>query len=98
MRRWPPSALTVALSAALLLAAPPLAHARGPWHASEANTPGWGRMTPHDRVEHQRHMRGLARHADCVAYETARQRRLGIEAGAVDTRTCDDLRARRRLR
>ncbi len=78
-----------ALSLALL--AP--AFARGPWHAGEANTPGWQLMTPEERLEHQRFVRSFTRYEDCLAYqvthhrlmeERAKQRNMALPEGGRD--------------
>ena len=48
--------------------------ARGPWHASEANTRGWQFMTPAERIEHQARIRGFSNYDDCRAYQLEHHR------------------------
>lgn len=69
------------------------AMARGPWRASETNTRGWQLMSPQERLEHQRLVRGFTTLAECRSYqlahhqlmaERARQRGLPQPAGGQD--------------
>lgn len=73
--------------------------ARGPWRASEENTRGWQLMTPDERIEHQRRVRGYSTLEACRAYqeshhrlmeERARQRGLPLPGGGRDV--CRHLR------
>jgi hypothetical protein len=57
-----------------------LAAAGGPWRASAANTRGWQLMTPAERIEHQRRVRGFTTLAECRAYQ--REHHQLIEARA----------------
>lgn len=77
----------------------------GPWRAAEPNSHGWQFMTPEERVEHQRRMRGFDTYEDCKAYQAehhARMAERARQAGVVLTPRaqsgCDQLRARGRLR
>ncbi len=53
----------------LLLCAVPVAHAAGPWRASEGNTSGWAYMTPQERLEHQATVRAFTDYEACRAYQ-----------------------------
>lgn len=77
----------------------------GPWHAHEANSPGWRYLTPPERVQHQRRLRGFSTLHECKAYLEQHHRMLAERARArgnafssPDTDTCDELRQRGRLR
>jgi hypothetical protein len=50
------------------------AQARGPWRASEHNTPGWRFMSPAERVEHQAAVRRFRDYDECHAYQLAHHR------------------------
>jgi len=76
-------------------------HAAGPWHAAEQNTTGWSFMTPDERVEHQRVMRGFRTYEECRAYQEAHHTRMAArakQAGQIlvpnATSGCEQLRAR----
>lgn len=69
------------------------ASARGPWRASEENIRGWQLMTPEERIEHQRRIRGFTTLEACRSYqashhrsieERARQRGLPGPSGGQD--------------
>jgi hypothetical protein len=66
---------------ALALAFSPVAQA-GPWRASRDNTAGWDLMSPAERIEHQRRIRGVRTYGACVAYEQWHERRVSERAGA----------------
>ncbi len=81
------------------------ASAAGPWRATARNTEGWKYMTPNERIEHQRRMRGFENYEQCNDYqaqhnvrirERARQARgtpePGIESG------CEQLKARGKVK
>lgn len=40
-----------------------------PWHAAGRNTAGWQFMTPDERIEHQRRMRGFETFEQCIIYQ-----------------------------
>lgn len=91
------------LAAALSLL--PLLAAAGPWRAHEGNSPGWRWLSPAERVEHQRRLRGFTTLADCKAYLAQhhaliaeRARRSGQAFTPHRPDTCDRLQAEGRLR
>lgn len=60
----------VSAGCALAFALAPLPDAiAGPWRASAGNTSGWSFMTPDERIEHQRRMRGFNTYDECAAYQ-----------------------------
>lgn len=88
-----------------LLGLLPLLAAAGPWRAHEGNSPGWRHLTPAERVEHQRRLRGFTRLADCKAYLAEhhaliaeRARRGGEPWVPHSPDTCDRLQQEGRLR
>jgi hypothetical protein len=92
---------------ACLLAGVPLAAswAGGPWRAGVGNTPGWQLMSPDERVEYQRRMRGFDDAAACEAHqaqhrqrmaERARRRGAGLPQDGADG--CEQLRRQGRLK
>lgn len=79
--------------------------AAGPWRAEEGNVSGWQLMSPAERVEHQRRLRGFTRYEDCRAYQEAHHAAMAARAGAAGVvltpraqTACDQLRARGRLK
>ncbi len=72
--------LALCLLLSLNLALPATALASGPWHAAGQNTAGWQYMTPDERVEHQRRMRGFNSLAECRAYQEAHHQRMAERA------------------
>ena len=54
--------------------------ARGPWRAGAGNTPGWHLMSPDERVEYQRHMRGFDDARGCAAYQAEHRARMAERA------------------
>lgn len=54
--------------------------ASAPWHAARQNTTGWQYMTPNERVEHQRHMRGFETYEECKAYQAEHHARMAARA------------------
>lgn len=81
------------------------AWARGPWRAGAGNTTGWQLMTPEERVDHQRRMRGFDSYDACVAYQTAhhasmadRAQRAGLQLRPGRHGGCDELRAQGHLK
>jgi len=82
----------------------PLAAAGAPWRAHEGNSPGWRYLTPAERVEHQRRLRGFTSLADCKAYLiehhrliAERARRAGDAWTPRAPDTCDRLQQEGRL-
>lgn len=55
--------------------------AAGLWRADAGNTEGWREMSPAERVEHQRRMRGAGSYQECEAYQSAQRRRVRERAG-----------------
>lgn len=103
--RWRTVLCLAAQCLALSALALPAAHARGPWHASERNTGGWQLMTPAERVEYQRRLRGFSSYQACQDYQATHQARIrararaaGVPLLAVDDSACDELRAQGSLR
>ena len=94
----------VTIGCALALALAPLADAiAGPWRASAGNTSGWSFMTPDERVEHQRRMRGFDTREACAAYQAQhhaymaeRAARAGVVLEQKADSPCDRLRSGRR--
>ena len=93
------SVLRTLVSAVLLLLAGVCA--AGPWRAAEQNSYGWQFMTPDERVEHQRRLRGFDSYEGCKTYQAehharmaARAARQGIELQPKAHSACDQLRAR----
>lgn len=77
------------------------ARAAGPWHAAGQNTAGWQFMTPDERVEHQRRMRGFDSYEACSAYQAEHHVRMAeraLRAGIILERRaesgCEQLRQR----
>uniref|UniRef100_A0A0G3F0G9 Lipoprotein n=2 Tax=Pandoraea thiooxydans TaxID=445709 RepID=A0A0G3F0G9_9BURK len=77
----------------------------GPWRATSRNSYGWQLMTPDERIEHQRHLRGLRTYDECKAYQRAhhaliaeRARQAGVVLTPKAVSVCDRLRARGSLR
>jgi hypothetical protein len=100
-----PCGATLQAVVALLLTAAAEAWAEGPWRADASNTAGWLSMSPTERVEHQRRMRGFRSLGECAAYQDAQHRRWrehGKRAEAprseVPADGCAQLRARGQLR
>ena len=81
------------------------ANARGPWHATDRNTLGWHSLSPGERIEYQRHLRGLETVEQCNAYlaqhnKRIRERRRSATATpetAIES-ACDQLKARGKLK
>lgn len=76
----------------------------GPWRAAERNVYGWKLMTPDERVEHQRRLRGFTAYEDCRAYQAAhhaemaeRARAAGVVLTPRRQAACEELRAQGRL-
>lgn len=76
--------------------------ARGPWRASEDNTRGWQLMTPEERIEHQRRIRGFSTLDECRAYQQShhrlieeRARQRGLPLPGSDRDICAHLRGER---
>lgn len=76
--------------------------ARGPWRASEDNTRGWQLMTPDERIEHQRRIRGFSTLEECRAYQQShhrliedRARQRGLPLPGSDRDICAHLRGDR---
>ncbi len=67
------SSLAGLLTALLLIAS---TAAAGPWRASEQNIPGWRLMTPDERIEHQRRMRGFKSYPQCLSYQAEHHTRM----------------------
>jgi len=69
--------------AALLLAGAVVTDSRaaGPWRADATNTEGWLDMSPAERVEHQRRMRGFSSFEECATYQSTQRRRVRERAG-----------------
>jgi hypothetical protein len=61
--------MRVIFSMLWLLGATSVAHAGGPWRASENNTNGWALMTPRERLEHQTTVRAFTDYSACHAYQ-----------------------------
>jgi hypothetical protein len=79
------------------------AGAAGPWRASAGNTTGWSFLTPDERVEHQRRMRGFDTHQECTAYQAQhhvhmaqRAARAGVVLEPKVDSGCERLAVRRR--
>lgn len=77
----------------------------GPWRAAEGNVVGWQLMTPDERIEHQRRLRGFDDYGECVAYVAAhhaelaaRAERAGVVLATRRQSVCDQLRAEGRLK
>lgn len=107
MRACAPALLTPLAQLAVLawLALPSPASAAGPWRAHEGNSPGWRLLTPAERVEHQRRLRGIDSVADCRRYLVQhhtllaeRARRAGQAWAPRSPDTCDQLQQEGRLR
>ncbi|MDZ7663322.1 hypothetical protein [Thiohalophilus sp.] len=88
----------------LVLVALPGTGAAGPWHAAEQNTSGWYYMTPDERIEHQRRMRGFKTYEECKSYQTeqhAKMARRALKEGVVlqprPDSGCEQLRQRGRF-
>lgn len=105
----PPRRAAAAWVARVVLLAPwallPLLASAAPWRAHEGNSPGWRWLTPPERIEHQRRLRGFETLAECKAYlEThhallvERARQAGERFVAHSPDTCDRLRTEGRLR
>lgn len=95
----------VTVGCALALALAPLADAiaAGPWRASADNTSGWSFMTPDERIEHQRRMRGFKTYEECAVYQAQhhaylqeRAARAGVVLEQKAASPCDRLRTGRR--
>lgn len=78
--------------------------ARGPWRAADTNTAGWRFMSPEERVEHQRRMRGFETFEACASYQAEhhahmaeRARRAGTTLRHGRPGACEQLRAQGRL-
>ncbi|PMS23942.1 hypothetical protein C0Z18_01975 [Trinickia dabaoshanensis] len=76
----------------------------GPWHAASPNTYGWRLMTPQEREEHQRRMRGFTAYEECKAYQAKhhalmaeRAQQAGLRLAPRPDSGCEQLRARGRL-
>lgn len=81
------------------------AWARGPWRAGAENTTGWQFMTPEERIEHQRRIRGFETFEACAAYQAEhhalmaeRARRAGVELQEGRHGACEQLKAQGRLK
>ena len=81
------------------------AFAAGPWRAAEQNSYGWQFMTPDERVEHQRRMRGFDSYEECKSYQVEhhaqmaeRARQAGVVLTPKSHSGCDQLRTRGRLK
>ena len=101
--RIPVPGLARRLMFVLLVASVPAV--AGPWRATEHNSVGWQFMTPDERVEHQRRLRGFRSYEECRAYQQAHHARMeerARQAGVVLTpkafSVCDRLQAAGRLR
>ena len=93
------------LSALLCMIVASHAYAFGPWHATDQNTPGWRYMSPNERIEYQRHMRGFNTLEQCRDFQAQHQLRIRERAGqtgvipeAATESACAQLKARGRLK
>lgn len=68
------------LIAAVAVGACSTVFARGPWRASEGNTPGWYFMTPEERIEHQAKIRSFKTYEECQAYREEHHRLMEARA------------------
>ncbi len=57
------------------------AWAAGPWRASAQNTEGWQYMSPNERIEYQRRMRGFQTYEQCSDYQAQHGLRIRERAG-----------------
>jgi hypothetical protein len=79
--------------------------ARGPWRAGAGNTPGWQLMSPDERVEYQRRMRGFDDARGCATYQAEhrarmaeRARKQGLELPEDRADGCEQLRRQGQLK
>lgn len=102
-----PRRLVALIVMVCLLAGVPLdaSCARGPWRAGAGNTPGWQLMSPDERVEYQRRMRGFDDARGCADYqaehrarmaERVRKRGTELPQGVADG--CEQLRKQGQLK
>jgi hypothetical protein len=82
----------------------PIVATGAPWRAHEGNSPGWRYLSPAERVEHQRRLRGFTSLADCKAYLAQHHRLIAERAQRAGQNwaphapdTCDRLRQEGRL-
>lgn len=58
------------------------AEARGPWRASESNTPGWQLMSPAERIDHQARVRRFRHQNECRRHQEEHLRLIALHARA----------------